>query len=102
VTKLKITIPIPKRHHFKENHSSSSSHQTRKKNGRPSIAITPAITTVGRLIIWRRPHGILWLYEKPEKGGCKTEKNHLQQPLHQKQSIPVEKKKAKEKQEPEE
>jgi len=68
VTKLKITIPIPKRHHFKENHSSSSSHQTRKKNGRPSIAITPAITTVGRLIIWRRPHGILWLYEKPEKG----------------------------------
>ena len=28
-----------------------------------------------------------------QKGGCKTEKNHLQQPLHQKQSIPVEKKK---------
>jgi hypothetical protein len=27
-----------------------------------------------------------------EKGGCKTEKNHLQQPLHQKQSIPGEKK----------
>jgi hypothetical protein len=33
----------------------------------PTIAITPALATVGRLIIWRRPHGILWLYKSQRK-----------------------------------
>ena len=33
----------------------------------PPIAITPALATVGHLIIWRRPHGILWLYKSQRK-----------------------------------
>jgi hypothetical protein len=32
-----------------------------------SLIVTPTITTVGRLIILRRPHGILWLYKSQRK-----------------------------------
>jgi hypothetical protein len=65
-------IPISKTVTFQDalfisSHQGEKSEQKKKKHKgtpaahAPTIAITPALATVGRLSIWRRPHGILWL-----------------------------------------
>jgi len=58
---------------FISSHQEEKSEEKKKKHKgtpaahAPTIAITPALATVGRLIIWRRPHGILWLYKSQRK-----------------------------------
>ena len=86
---FKIAISVEKRRRFKENHSSSSSHQTRKKKHTPlsssTVTITPAITTVGRLIIWRRSHGIGHEPGRKRREKQKHREESIGQPTHEHQ-----------------